>query len=333
MPISHYPVIARAHTNIALIKYWGKANEKLIIPENNSLSMTLDNFYTDTSVQFSQSLTHDELILNHQLIDDSTRITKFLDLVRKRAGINFYAKVESINHVPTSAGMASSASAFSALAAASSKAAGLNLNFKDLSRLARRGSGSASRSIYGGFVEWKKGTNDSNSYAVSIQEHPIMDIRLITVILNRSHKRISSREGMKRSVQTSPYYDAWKKTTASDLQKVKNAISKNNFNQLGQVAESNAMKMHALTLSAWPDFMYFKPDTIKVINKVKSFRDNGINCYFTMDAGPNVIIVCLKKDSQFIKSNLSKTLKSDNIVVSGPGEGVKFLHKIKSEGK
>ena len=152
-------VTARAHTNIALVKYWGKADEELIIPQNNSLSLTLDHFYTDTTVQFDPTLTADQFTLNGQA-QETTKITKFLDIIRQMAASQLFARVESTNHVPTMAGLASSASAYAALALAGSKALGLDLNSKDLSRLARRGSGSACRSIYGGFVEWKKGDSD-----------------------------------------------------------------------------------------------------------------------------------------------------------------------------
>ena len=160
---------ARAHTNIALIKYWGKKDTEFILPMNNSLSLTLDHFYTDTSVTFDSSYTKDTFILNGKEIPN---------------GISEFAKVNSTNHVPTTAGLASSASAFAALAAAASKASGMNLSRRDLSRLARRGSGSATRSIYGGFVEWQAGDNDLNSYAVPYIENVSWDIKMIAVVIN-----------------------------------------------------------------------------------------------------------------------------------------------------
>ncbi len=162
-------ITARAHTNIALVKYWGKENEELIIPANSSLSLTLDEFYTDTSVQFDESLSSDEVTLNDKVVDDK-KITKFMDIIRQKTNIHTFARIESTNHVPTSAGLASSASAYAALAAAGSKAYGINLSQKDLSRLARRGSGSATRSIFGGFAAWNKGTDDESSYGYSIED-------------------------------------------------------------------------------------------------------------------------------------------------------------------
>ena len=188
-------VTARAHTNIALVKYWGKADEELIIPQNNSLSLTLDHFYTDTTVQFDPTLTADQFTLNGQA-QETTKITKFLDIIRQMAASQLFARVESTNHVPTMAGLASSASAYAALALAGSKALGLDLSSKDLSRLARRGSGSACRSIYGGFVEWQKGDSDQTSYAVPLVENLDWDVKMIAIVVNDKQKKIASRAGM-----------------------------------------------------------------------------------------------------------------------------------------
>ena len=181
-------VTARAHTNIALVKYWGKEDEELIIPQNNSLSLTLDHFYTDTTVQFDPDLTADQFTLNGQA-QETTKITKFLDIIRQMASSQLFARVESTNHVPTMAGLASSASAYAALALAGSKALGLDLSSKDLSRLARRGSGSACRSIYGGFVEWQKGDSDQTSYAVPLVENLDWDLKMIAIVVNDKQKR------------------------------------------------------------------------------------------------------------------------------------------------
>ena len=187
---------ARAHTNIALIKYWGKADEDLIIPMNNSLSVTLERFYTETRVTFDASLTEDQLILNKEAVNakESAKIQRYMDMIRKEAGISTYALIESDNFVPTAAGLASSASAYAALAGACNEALDLNLSDKDLSRLARRGSGSASRSIYGGFAEWEKGYDDKTSYAHQIESDGFEnDLAMIFVVINNKSKKVSSR--------------------------------------------------------------------------------------------------------------------------------------------
>ena len=221
-------VTARAHTNIALVKYWGKADEELIIPQNNSLSLTLDHFYTDTTVQFDPTLTADQFTLNGQA-QETTKITKFLDIIRQMAASQLFARVESTNHVPTMAGLASSASAYAALALAGSKALGLDLSSKDLSRLARRGSGSACRSIYGGFVEWQKGDSDQTSYAVPLVENLDWDLKMIAIVVNDKQKKIASRAGMQNVVHTSPYYSAWVKRSKEDLLALKQAIAEKEF--------------------------------------------------------------------------------------------------------
>ena len=315
---------ARAHTNIALVKYWGKKDQELIIPMNSSLSLTLDHFYTDTSVEFKEELTADSFSLNG-VSKDAQQITNFLNLVRKLAGITTYAQVDSTNHVPTKAGLASSASAYAALALAASSAAGLTLSKKDLSRLARRGSGSACRSIYGGFVEWKMGTGDLDSYAVPFQEEVDWDIRMLAIVLNDAEKKISSRRGMQTVVATSPYYPAWVKTCHQDIGELKAAIEAKDFEKLGTIAEENAMKMHALNLSASPHFNYFQPETLVAMQLIEELRATGIPCYYTMDAGPNVKVLCLEKDVAQIKAKLAEAFSQEQLLLAAPGPGAHLL--------
>src|SRR5699024_5407017 len=191
---------AKAHTNIALIKYWGKRDESLVLPTNNSLSLTLDGFYTETEVTFKEELTKDVFTLDDEKVTGIPyeRVTDYLDVIRTYAGKpNVYAEVNSINAVPTAAGFASSASGFAALAAAATKALDVNVTNEDLSRLTRQGSGSACRSIYGGFVEWQKGEKDdgSDSFAVQITDSDYWDVRVAAVVLNATMKKVSSREG------------------------------------------------------------------------------------------------------------------------------------------
>lgn len=317
-------ISARAHTNIALIKYWGKQNKDLIIPYNNSLSLTLDHFYTDTTVTFDDTLTEDTFFLNTKQKKDK-KVSAFLDVVRNQAQKNIYAKVESVNHVPTSAGLASSASAYAALALAASQAIGLNLNRRDLSRLARRGSGSASRSIFGGLVEWEKGHNDGDSFAVPIEETIDWDIQMIAIMINSHEKAIDSRSGMQHSVDTSPFYNEWVKSSERDLIDMKKAIIEKSLEKVGQIAENNAMKMHATTLSANPSFTYFNPDSIRAMDAIRDLRQEGITCYFTMDAGPNVKIICSKAETPYILKKLSPLFGEKNLLVAKPGPGATLI--------
>lgn len=318
---------ARAHTNIALIKYWGKKDANLIIPQNSSLSLTLDHFYTDTTVTFSETLTRDQIIFNGQEADEQTqtKMSQFLDLIRQQAGRSTFASVETTNHVPNAAGLASSASGYAALAAAGSRAAGLDLNRRDLSRLARRGSGSATRSIYGGFVEWQRGRNDQDSYAIPVQEEIDWDIQMIAIVLNDRKKRVASRAGMASVVATSPYYPSWVETAQADLPKMKDAIIKKDINLVGQLAEKSAMQMHATTLSAVPPFTYFEPETLQAIEVVERLRQQGVSCYYTMDAGPNVKVICTSRETQQILAALAPYFTAEQLLVAKPGPGVTSL--------
>ncbi|PAB01055.1 diphosphomevalonate decarboxylase [Enterococcus canintestini] len=319
---------AKAHTNIALIKYWGKADEDLIIPMNNSLSLTLDAFYTETTVTFSEELTTDIFYLDDVLQDEAgtTKISRFLDLVRKKADCPLFAEVKSYNHVPTAAGLASSASGLAALAAACNQALQLNLSDKDLSRLARRGSGSACRSIFPGFVEWQKGTSDETSFAEPVPSSGWEDeLAMIFILINDQEKDVSSRDGMRRTVETSAFYPGWLQTTPQDLASAKIAIHAQDFNKLGAITENNALKMHGTTLAAVPPFTYWSPDSLKAMNAVKKIRATGLACYFTMDAGPNVKVLCQKKDVAKIEAELANYFEKEQLITAFSGPGITYL--------
>lgn len=316
----------RAHTNIALIKYWGKENDDLIIPKNNSLSLTLDAFYTETRVTFDDTLEKDTLILDGEEQTSSvlSKVEGVLNLVREKAGITTYALVESKNYVPTAAGLASSASGLAALAGAASQAAGLDLSDTELSRLARRGSGSASRSIYGGFAEWQKGTNDEDSYAVPVDDAN-WDLGMLFIVVEDAKKDVSSREGMRRTIETSPFYQGWLDTVNEDLEAMKQALSNQDIEEVGKIAERNAMKMHATNLGANPPFTYWSPDSVRAMAAVRNLREKGFTAYFTMDAGPNVKIVCKQSDMRDIKQELEKEFDAHQLIEAHPGPGMTIL--------
>ena len=316
----------RAHTNIAFIKYWGKENEELIIPQNNSLSLTLDAFYTDTKVTFDADLARDVLFIDGDIQDEKAlkKAQVILDLVRERAGIDLPAKIESKNFVPTAAGLASSASGLAALAGAASLAAGLELTDTELSRLARRGSGSASRSIYGGFAEWQKGTSDEDSVAVPVDDAD-WDIGMIFIVVDDKRKDVSSTEGMRLVVDTSPYYDGWVSSSIEDLADIKVAIQEQDVVKTGEIAERSALKMHALNLSANPPFNYWSPDSIIAMRQVTALREQGYPAYITMDAGPNVKIICRASQIDEIYAVLSDNYREDQLVKALPGPGIQIL--------
>ncbi|MGV3029358.1 diphosphomevalonate decarboxylase [Streptococcus suis] len=319
--------IARAHTNIALIKYWGKRDKQLFLPMNSSLSLTLDAFYTDTKVIFDSDLTADEFYLNGILQDSKEilKISRFLDLFCEYIGERTFARVESLNFVPTAAGLASSASAFAALTLATATALGLNLSREELSTLARRGSGSSTRSLFGGFVEWDMGTGSADSMA-----HPIddadWDIGMVVLAVNTGQKKIASREGMDHTVATSPFYQAWVDTAKEDLQAIKQAIADRDFEQVGQITEHNGMKMHATTLSANPPFTYWSADSLLAQEAVRQVREeSGLSAYMTMDAGPNVKVLCRASQMAELVDALSQYLPKEKIITSLPGPAAYVL--------
>lgn len=320
---------ARAHTNIALIKYWGKRNESLILPTNSNLSVTLDGFSTETTVHFQEDLKKDIFLLNEQNVEGNAleKVAVFLDKVRALSGKELYAQVQSVNHVPTAAGFASSASGLAALAAASAKAIGISLDDTELSKLARQGSGSACRSIYGGFVEWQMGEREdgADSFAVQVADKSHWDIRIAAVVLSKTTKKVSSREGMRRTVETSPFYAGWLEQTPKDLQEIKQAIADKDFEKMGSIAEANCLRMHATTLGANPPFTYWQDTTMRVMQTVQNLREKGIPVFFTIDAGPNVKVLYLSEDEDKVKKRLQSIEGVEDIIVSKPGSGISYL--------
>ncbi|HLR64647.1 MAG TPA: diphosphomevalonate decarboxylase [Pseudogracilibacillus sp.] len=321
---------AKAHTNIALIKYWGKRNEELILPTNNSLSVTLDGFYTETTVTFDDSLSEDHFLLNEKEVTGVPyeQVTNYLNMFRELVKQpHLFAKVDSTNHVPTAAGFASSASGFAALAAATAKALNLNATDAELSRFMRRGSGSACRSVYGGFVEWEMGEKDdgSDSQAIQIAPQDHWDMRVAAVVLDAKEKSVSSRVGMKKTVDTSLFYDGWLKGIPHDLSEIKDGIHHRDFEKVGEIAEANCLKMHATTLGTFPPFTYWQDVTMQVMQEVWRLRENGTLAYFTIDAGPNVKVLYLPEDEEKVLGQIRQLDCVNDIVVSKVGPGISYL--------
>ncbi len=322
---------AIANANIALVKYWGKRDSRLILPQNSSISMTCDGLQTTTTVEFSSKYKNDTVILNdEELKKEKDAIVSQLNLVREMAKIKQKAKVVSKSNFPVAAGLASSASGFAALSLAASSAAGLQLDQKELSILSRRGSGSASRSICEGFAEWLKGKkNDgSDSYAESIdgKDH-WSEFRMITTIVTESKKKVSSRAGMAKTVETCPYYKGWLDTIEQDLNIVRKSIKEKDFSTVGHAAEHNCLKMHALMMTTIPSIIYWQPATMEIIHEVQAMRESGMECYFTIDAGPNVKVMCLQKDEKDIAARLKKLKCVKKTIICKPGEGAKLIEK------
>lgn len=281
-------ITAKAHTNIALIKYWGKANVALNIPTTSSLSMTLDKFYTTTSVKFDENLSSDQLNLNGQDVN-SERVSKYLDIFRHEF-VNFPAvQITSENHVPTAAGLASSASSFAALSAAMFRLLELPEDLTMMSRMARRGSGSASRSLFGNFALWNKVNSDENSFAESFYNKDI-GLSMIVAEISSAEKKMSSTKGMQLA-QTAPTYADWVKKSALQLDDMKVAILQEDIEKVGLIAENNALEMHQQNRNCREPFDYFTSETLGIIDFVQAAYRSGMLAFVTLDAGPNVKII------------------------------------------
>jgi len=319
--------------NIALIKYWGKRDQDLILPYNNSISMTVDSLYSHTTVDFGEQYEEDIFILNNKKVEVNSveykkYIGRFLNIVREKYDIDLKVKIMSENNFPTSAGLASSASGFSALSMAINGALNLGLNSRELSILSRLGSGSSARSIYDGFVEWKKGEMDdgSDSYAEQVIED-WASLRMVICITDEKQKKIKSRAGMTQSVNASPMYSGWLSSIDEDLNLMRNGLMRKNFSVVGRVAEENCLKMHAVMMTTKPSIIYWNDITLKIIKSIIDWRKNGLESYFTIDAGSQVKIICMENNMGEIIENCKKIKGIKDIIVAKPGKGSKITNK------
>jgi diphosphomevalonate decarboxylase len=329
---------AVAGTNIALVKYWGKRDEALNLPATGSLSLTLDHLGTRTRVAFDGGDgAGDRLTLNGSRADGKTaaRVSVFLDRVRARAGIDTPATVVTDNSVPTASGLASSASGFAALTVAATRAAGLDLAPVELSALARLGSGSAARSIFGGFVEMARGTRadgtDSTAHPLDAQgQGPranAWNLRLVVAITAAGEKSLGSTAAMTRTARTSPFYEAWIGSVDRDLAEARAAIAKRDLARLGAVAERSALRMHATALAADPPIIYWNPVTVAVMARVRALRDEsqGIPAFFTIDAGPHVKVLCNAEDVDRVASALGHVPGVLRTLIAAAGPGARIV--------
>jgi len=322
---------AKAHSNIALVKYWGKRNEQLNLPAVGSISITLKEIYTITTVEFKNNLKEDVLILNNSTAPDSQRkrVSRFLDLIRKDSKLNKQAQIVSKNNFPTGAGLASSASAFASLALAGTAAAGTEKSETQLSQLARLGSGSAARSIFGGFVEMDLGTMDDGRDAVAHQIAPedYWDIQVLIAITSTEAKKTGSTEGMRHSAQTSPYYQQWLATSTKDLSEMRQSIQYKDFKSLGEISEHSCLKMHALAMSAQPGLIYWNSVTLNCMQVIVDLRKSGIPVYFTIDAGPQVKAICLPESTDQIEKALANIQGVKKIIKTALGPGTALVRE------
>ncbi len=319
---------AIANPNLAFIKYWGNLDNTLRLPSNGSISMNLDGLYTRTTVRFQQGRSSDRLSINGYEVTGKglDRISHILDVIRGMANIHERAEVMSENNFPSGAGIASSASAFAALALSGSKAAGLSLSERELSRLARRGSGSAARSIPGGLVEWQVGTSDDDSFAFSIAGPDHWDLVDCVAIVSASHKKTGSTEGH-AIAHTSPLQAARVADAPRRLEICRKAILERDFNSFASIVELDSDMMHAVMMTSTPALHYWKQASMEVMSCVRQWREEGMRVCYTVDAGPNIHVLCLETEAQLVEQRLREIQGVDNVLVARAGGPAKIVGK------
>ena len=292
--------------------------------------MNLDELYTRTTVSFQPSLSSDELTINQHKVTGQglERISAILDLIRGMANIHERAEVVSENNFPSGAGIASSASAFAALALAGSKASGLSFSEVELSRLARRGSGSASRSIPGGFVEWQAGTTDEDSFAFSMAPADHWEFVDCIAVVSAAHKKTGSTEGHSIA-PTSPLQAARVADAPRRLELCRNAILNRDFDTFAVIVELDSDMMHSVMMTSTPALHYWKPASVEVMNCVRQWRVEGIPVCYTVDAGPNVHVICPETEAQIIEKRLREIKGVENVLVARAGGPAKIVENGK----
>jgi diphosphomevalonate decarboxylase len=320
-------VRARACANIALAKYWGKSDVEHNLPAVPSVSLTLDGLVTRTEVALRDGLARDRVALDGRLATEGerARVVRVLDRVRALAGDGRYAEVLSQNHFPTAAGLASSASGFAALAGASLRAYGVDASAAEISSLARAASASAARSVYEGFVELPAGTPGQASLAAR-PLHPAAhwDVRLIVCVTADAPKKIGSTEGMERSRRTSPFYEAWVDAAPALAAEIVAGIARRDLDAVGLAMEQSTMAFHGCALASSPSVVYLAPATLAVLAEVRALRDAGVAAYATMDAGPNVKVLCLAEEEARVRRHLRDVPGVRRALGCAPGPGLEI---------
>jgi diphosphomevalonate decarboxylase len=298
----------QTHANISLNKYWGKRDELLFLPTKNSLTISLSELTTTTFIEKSAA---DEIFINNEIVLGlhKQKIMDFVDFFRKKFEVKDRFKINSYNNFPTAAGLASSSSGFAALALGLDKICDLKLSKKELSILARHGSGSAARSISGGFVLWHKGSHPDGSdcFAEQLFDHMHWpELRILVVVVKNQQKFMGSREGMRLTVATSPSYKSWIEKSERRLPVLIRAIKNKKFTTMGRLAQDDWQDMRRTMLDTTPRLNYWTDVSCRVIRAVEQMQNKNLQCYLTTEAGPNLKILCLEDKEKEIKNKLEK---------------------------
>lgn len=316
---------AIAPSNIAFIKYWGKKDEELRLPENGSISMNLSNLLTTTTVDFSDIYQKDTLIIDNKETNDP-RVIKHLDRIRLLGKSNLRAKIVSINNFPSGTGLSSSASGFAALSLAGVKALGVDLSEKELSILARQGSGSSCRSIPDGITEWLDGNVSEDSYAISLYKPDYWDLVDVVAVVSSEKKEVATSDGQK-TAQTSPFYQVRLEKIKKKINLCKKYLAEKNFQKLGELIEQEALELHAIMLTSNPSLIYWTTGTLLIMKQVAKWREEGIGVYFTINTGQDIHLVCQKKDEEKVQNKLNELDFVKKIIINYSCEGARITDK------
>ena len=320
---------AFAPSNIALTKYWGKRDATLNLPLASSISVALADLGSFTVVQPQPELDGDVMLVDDQDLDPAgmVKVQRVMDLLRQQANSTVFSGLRSINTVPAARGLASSASAFAALAVAAAHAYGLDLDGPALSRLARTGSGSASRSVPGGIALWHAGhqADGSDSFAEQLYPHEYWPLRVLVARIG-GRKKISSTEGMRlQGGGGSPYQSAWIEQCQRDVALCQEALALRSMRRLAEVVEGNALAMHATMLANRPPLIYWQPATLAVIDAVRRLRAEGCECCFTIDAGASVVVLCEAQDAKVVAMSLAELEGVEEVLQTRIGPGARLV--------
>jgi diphosphomevalonate decarboxylase len=322
----HRKASARANSNIAFIKYWGNTNDNLRLPVNPSISMNLNNLYTETTVVWDEDLIEDQLVLNTQVTEGAAlkRVSNHLDHIRKRLGIAAHALVTSQNNFPMGTGIASSASSFAALTLAAVSAANAKMSERELTTFARLGSGSASRSIPSGFVEWYTGATHEESYAESFALPEHWGLFDVIAIVSDEHKAVISSDG--HQLANTSDLQGTRVAGASDrFQVCKEAILSRDFESFAQVVEYDSNLMHCVMMTSRPPLFYWRPATLTIMQSVREWRAEGLDVCYTLDAGPNVHCICLRNSVDAVSQRLQALSGIKDIRIAEVGGGAEVI--------
>ncbi len=317
-------VKAQAPSNIAFIKYWGRKDEILRLPENGSVSMNLSDLVTTTTVEFGD-FENDYIEINGNVEElEGSRAVKHLNRIRDLAKIDLKAKVIASNNFPTGTGLSSSASGFAALTVAGAKAAGLDLSEKELSILARQGSGSACRSIPDGIVEWRDGETSEESFAESIFPADHFDISDVIAVVSTEKKFLATSEGQK-SARSGIFFQKRIENIPAKINSIKELIRDKEFTRFGELIEAEALEFHSILFTSTPPLIYWTPQTLEVMKFVQNLRRDGLECYFTINTGQDVHVICQKSDSEMVSRKLGELDFVIKTIVNNPSQGAKII--------